>query len=446
VTDPRRLPLTPATLFARDTLWQSWLDVEVALARAQGAMGMIPVWAADGIAEAADLDKLGREALEADIKRTLAPIMSLTRRLAEVAGPAGDYVHWGATTQNVMETGRLLLLRKADRAIRTNLAKAVTRLGALARTHAGTLMAARTNRQHALPITFGFKVAGWIEEMDRAEARLTDAAGRMFALPFGGAVGAMHAFGAQGRALNRALAADLGLRELLVPGRTGNDLFAEYVLQLALLAMTVERIMSELYRLMAEEFGEVVERLDEGTIGSTTMPQKVNPKFVVRVIAQATQLRGIAGPALETGRSSHEGDAVANQLLSSVLDTAIPLAWRMAEGFAETLERMAPQPRRMAENLGRTGGGIVAENLMMTLAPHVGRAQAHDLLHHALEVAVAQGISPHAALSTDPGITAHLAPDVIAAALDPAGYTGDSRIIAEAGADLAIALAQRLRG
>lgn len=432
------MTLTPETLFANDTLWQSWLDVEAALARAQADLGMIPDWAAVAITKAAKLDTLGREAMANDVKRTMAPILSLTRLLGKAAGKAGDYVHWGATTQNVMQTSRILLIRDADMAIRTNLARAVTRLGQLARDGAETLMAGRTNRQHALPITFGFKVAGWIEEMDRAEARLSDAATRLFALPFGGAVGAMHAYGGQGRALNRKLAADLGLRELLVPGRTVNDLFAEYILQLALLAMSIERIMTECYALMAEEIGELSEVLDEGTVGSSTMPQKVNPKFVVHTIAEAIELRGLATPALETGRSSHEGDAVANHLLASVLNTAIPLAWRLSDSFAETLSRITPCPDRMAQNLAHSGGSITAEGLMMTLAPHVGRAHAHDIVHHALEVGGPQS------LQNDPAITAHLSSAEIVAALDPAGYLGDSVAIAHAAADLATDLAQRL--
>ncbi|SMX43807.1 lyase family protein [Actibacterium lipolyticum] len=432
------MKMTPDTLFARDTLWQSWLDVEAALARAQADLGMIPAWAASEINAAADLDKLGRDALDADVKRTMAPILSLTRLLGKAAGKAGDYVHWGATTQNVMQTGRLLLLRKADGEIRANLGRAVARMGDLAQEHANTPMAGRTNRQHALPITFGFKIAGWIEEMERAEARLTDATTRMLALPFGGAVGAMHAFGPQGRDLNRRLAADLGLRELLVPGRTANDLFAEYVVQLALLAMTVERITTEVYTLMTDEIGEVTEQLDKGTVGSSTMPQKINPKYVVRSISLAAELRSFAAPALETGRSSHEGDSAANHLLSSVLDRAVPLAWRMSESFAETLTRLNPNPARMAENLARSNGAINAENLMMALAPKVGRAAAHDVVHHVLEAGCV------ADLATAPDITAHLTPDEITAALNPALYTGDSEAIAIEAAQVARGLSAKL--
>ena len=323
----KNMTLTPDTIFARSTQWQTWLDVEAALARVQGDIGMIPNWAAAKITAAAHLDVIGYDALEDDIARTMAPVLSLTRLLGNAAGDAGDYVHWGATTQNVMQTGRILLMRQADRAIRKQLALAA-RTGKLAHDEADTMMIGRTNRQNALPITFGFKVASWITELDRTEARLSDAARRLFVLPFGGAIGAMQSFGDQGRELNKRLAAELELAEMLLPGRAINDVFAEYLVQLSMLGMCIERVMTEAYTLIGQDYGELGERLDDGTIGSSTMPQKVNPKYVVPVAAQATQLRGCAATALETGRTSHEGDPLSNQILYAVLDQAIPLAWR----------------------------------------------------------------------------------------------------------------------
>ncbi|SPF81487.1 lyase family protein [Pseudoprimorskyibacter insulae] len=436
--------LTPGTLFARETLWQSWLDVEAALSEVQAEMGVIPESAAQGIRDAARLDVIGIEALEADIQVTHAPILSLTRLLARTAGEAGAYVHWGATTQNVMQTGRILLVREADREIRKALAGVLTRFSDLADTHADTLMAGRTNRQHALPITFGFKVAGWIEELTRSVDRLDGGARRLFALPFGGAVGAMHAFGAEGRELNRRLAARLGLRELLVPGRTNNDLFADYVVQLSLLAMTVERIASELYLLMSQEIGEISERLDHGTVGSSTMPHKINPKYVVRVLADTAELRGLAAPAMETGRSSHEGDSATNQLLGSILDRAIPLAWDMARRFEGLIARIEVNAPVMARNANLTGGAIATERLMMMLAPMIGRAEAHDLVHHAIENHSEEQCSVADALRNDSTVLAHLSDAQIADALDPTGYCGDSSSIARDAAIAGRRTAERL--
>ena len=436
---------TPEALFSGRNLWQAWLDVEVALAHAQAGLGVIPGWAHEGLAEQAFADRLGLDALEAEAARTEAPILALTHVLAERAGEAGNYVHWGATTQNVMQTGRLLLMRLGHGRILDHLAGASQQLAALAETHAQTPMAGRTNRRHALPISFGFKVAGWIEELARVDERLENAEQRVFALPFGGAVGAMHAFGDHGRSVNREMARALGLRELLVPGRVVNDLFAEYVVQCSLLAMTIERIAGELYRLMSEEIGEVVERSAPGVVGSSTMPHKVNPKRVVKVIAMAARLRALAAPAMDAGQPSHEGDSAANHLLSAVLDEACPLAWRLAAGFDDLLGRIEPQPGRMSENLQRSGAFIASENLMMVLAPRMGRTQAHDLVHALLDDARRCGLAPGRRIEEAPEVLEHLSVADIRAALDPAAYMGASAEIAREGAALGRRLCGNLR-
>ena len=176
------------------------------------------------------------------------------------------------------------------------------------------------------------------------------------------------------------------------------------------------------------------------------MPQKVNPKFVVRLLAEAAELRNMSGMVLETGLSKHEGDAVSNQLLSSAMDRVVPLAWKMTGTLAETLERATPVPAAMARNLALTDGGIAAEGLMMALAPRVGRARAHDILHHALEAGAAQATSPRAAILADSAVAELMSPEQVEAALDPAAYAGDSAAIAREAAAEARKLSARLRG
>ncbi|GGB19829.1 lyase family protein [Allosediminivita pacifica] len=437
--------ITPETLFSDRTLWQAWLDVEAALARAQAEIGMIPAWAAEEIARHARIEAIGEDRLRASIALTMAPILSLTRCLAEDAGEAGRYVHWGATTQNVMQTGRLLLIRRARAGIDDALAQAFGRLADLAREHAETPMAGRTNRRHAVPITFGFKVAGWIDELSRAVDRLDDAGARTFRLPFGGAVGAFHGYGEDGPALMAALANELDLGELLVPGRTVNDLFIELVMQLGMFGMTTERIAREAYVLMTEEIGELSERLEVGVVGSSTMPHKVNPKHVVRLQAECARLRAQTAPALEAGLPSHEGDAAANHLLSSVLDTALPLGWTVARDLARFLDRLETHPVRMRENLTRSGGLVATERLMMALAPVTGRSRAHDLVHHAVEYVAESGAELETTLLTVPEVRALGAAEV-RTLLDPAGYTGQSAGIAHRLADVAEKRAAALRG
>lgn len=433
---------TPETLFSQEAVWQSWLDVEAALARAQANIGMIPAWAAEDISANAFLDRIGTDALKASIKETMAPVLSLTRLLVERSGKSGDYVHWGATTQNVMQTGNLLIMRKAHQQILGQLCKVFESLATLADEHADTPMAGRTNRRHALPITFGFKVAGWIEELCRAHERLAQIETRTFCLPFGGAVGAMHSYGKQGRALSSALAKELNLGELLVPSRVVNDLFVDYVLGISMLAMSIERIALELYTLMEEEIGEISEQLAKGVVGSSTMPHKVNPKRVVKVIANCTRLRALAAPAMEAGRPSHEADASANYLLTSVIDDACRLGWELTTSFANLLERITVNKERMAKNLKLSGPAMASENLMMALAPHIGRNRAHDIIHHVIEDTPGDDITTN--LANHPEIASHLTTERVTELLNVSNYTGDSEHIARDAARLSRTTANAL--
>ncbi|HZV92838.1 MAG TPA: lyase family protein, partial [Caldimonas sp.] len=197
-----------AALFTPRSHWQSWLEVESALAETQAELGMIPAEAAAEIVRKASFEYIDATALGADIARSRAPIVSLVRALAAACdGDAGGYVHWGATTQNVMQTARVLLMRRAHVAFTARLAEVLLALAGLAEEGADMLVAARTNFRQALPITFGFKAAAWIEEMLRHVQRFEGAAPRVFAALWGGAVGAMHAFGDHGVELNQRLSA-----------------------------------------------------------------------------------------------------------------------------------------------------------------------------------------------------------------------------------------------
>ena len=436
---------TPRNIFSRDRLWQSWLDVEAALAVTQAELGIIPGWAAETISKHATLDSLDRDALEAAVRATRAPILALARVLSDACGEAGAYVHWGATTQNIMTTGRLLLLKQVHRAILGHLAGALDRLATLARDHAATPMAGRTNRRHALPMSFGFKVAGWIEELTRAEARLAEAEPRVFSLAFGGALGPMHSFGAEGRELTKRLSERLGLRELLVPNRVSLDTSIEYVVGLSMLAMSIGRVAEELFLLMTEEVSEIAEVHDDEVVGSSTMPHKVNPKQVIVVSAKASLLRSKAAAAMDAGRPSHEGDAAANRLLSLVMEEACPLAWELSADFVELLEGIAVQPERMAANLAASGDVIASENLMMRLAAVIGRQKAHDVIHHVIADTMAGGGSVRDALHAEPAIANAFDAETIDRLLAPENYLGRSAEIAREASDLGLETARLIR-
>jgi 3-carboxy-cis,cis-muconate cycloisomerase len=434
-------------LFVPRNHWQSWLDIEAALAETQAEMGMIPAEAAAEIVSKANFESVDPAALEADIARTRAPIVSIVRALAKAcAGDAGGYVHWGATTQNVMLTARTLLMRRAHDAFIAKLGDVLFKLADLADESAGMLTAGRTNFRQGLPITFGFKAAAWIEEFLRHQQRFEGAEPRVFASLWGGALGAMHSYGDQGAELNRRLSARLGLTPLAVPSRAGTDYIVEYFLLLAMFSATCSKIARELYVLMADEIGEVYENQGDEVIGSSTMPNKVNPKVVVGVIALAARLRAMTPLALEAMQPTHEGDAANNQMLYTLMDQGCPLAYELVCAMDELLTCLKLAPENMRRNVASSGQAMAAENAMMFLAPVFGRTQAYERVKHAIADAEQRGVLLADLLLEDAAVSNAVDEAALRGALDPAAYTGCSAEMARCMAVSARSAATALGG
>jgi 3-carboxy-cis,cis-muconate cycloisomerase len=288
---------------------------------------------------------------------------------------------------------------------------------------------ARTNMRQALPITFGFKAAGWIEEWLRHRERLLQAAPRIFRAQWGGTVGAMHALGEAGPEVNRRLAERLGLGSYCVPSRAALDGFAEYAIVLALVAATSGKIVRHLYTLMANEIGEVAEDLGSEVIGSSTMPHKINPKFAVRIISLGARLRAQAPLALEAMQPSFEGDAANNATVTAIIEETAPLAYELVDEMHRFVSQLHIDREAMRGNLSLSGDFLASENLMMQLAPAIGRTKAHDLVHHAVAEAAERGqplldtLLQHSELGAVPEA-------VLRRAADPATYTGLSERLA----------------
>jgi 3-carboxy-cis,cis-muconate cycloisomerase len=448
MTAPSRiLPSTSdiRDLFAPRSQWQAWLEIEATLAETQAELGMIPAAAAAEIRRKASFDHVDPEALAADIERTRAPIVSTARALALACdGDAGGYVHWGATTQNVMQTARIWLMRQAHEAFMARLGDLLLKLADLADTSAEMLVAGRTNFRQGLPITFGFKVAAWIEEFLRHQQRFEAAEPRVFASLWGGALGAMHASGDKGVALNRALSARLGLTALAVPSRAGVDHIAEYILLLALFSASCSKIARELYMLMANEIGEVFERQDDEIVGSSTMPNKVNPKAAVQAIALAARLRAMTPLALEAMQPTHEGDGANNQMLYALIDQSCPLAYELACAMDELLGCIQLVPENMRRNVELSGQAMAAENAMMALAPVLGRVQAYATVKQAIADSSSGQASLADVLMAADGVRGAIDAATLRDALDPAAYTGRSAQMAREMAIEARASARRL--
>jgi adenylosuccinate lyase len=422
-------------LFSETSRYQAWLDVEAALAQAQAELGIIPAAAAAEIARKAHVACLNLDNVRAGLARTghsLVPLIWELDRVCE--GDAGGYVHWGATTQNITQTGQLLLLRRAHAIFLRQLAAILRALADLAERTKAMLLPGRTHGQHAVPATFGYKVAVWIDELCRHVERLRGCEPRVFVAMLGGGAGTLASLGEIGLATQEKLAARLGMRSMSVPSRTIGDHLAEYVTLLGLLAATCSKIGREIYTLMKQEFGEVEEPVPPGTVGSSTMPQKRNPKLTQDIVAGAAEVRALVPLALEAMQTEHEADRTTSMMMDHALTQACGLIGDILQRLIAVLTGLQVFPERMRRNLELSGGLIMAEALMLELGKLIGRQRAHDVVYEAAQAAAVEGRPFRELLAADPRITAHLTAAQIDALLDPSRYTGLCRQFAERGA------------
>jgi 3-carboxy-cis,cis-muconate cycloisomerase len=422
--------------------WQAWLDVEVALAKAQADLGIIPRAAAEAIAKAAHLDLLDPERIAEAERRTAHTIVPLVWELARVAGEdAGRWVHWGATTQNITQTGDVIVLRHAHRAFLRTIGQLLDAMANLAERGADMAMAGRTHGQHAVPITFGFKVAVWIDELLRHTERLRQAEPRVFVVMFGGAAGTFASVGQQGPAIQARMGVHLDMPPMTLPARTTMDHRAEYVLLLGLLGATCGKIGREIYTLMKTEFGEVEEPVPPGTVGSSTMPQKRNPKLCQDVIAAAAELRALVPLALEAAQTEHEADRTTSLMMQEATSRAAILTGDILVRLVQIMRDLTVDPQRMRRNLDLSGGLIMAEAVMLKLGETIGRQHAHDVVYDAAQASASatEGRDFGELLAADKRLTEHMSADQVAALLDPTAYLGLC-------AEMSIEAAARARG
>jgi adenylosuccinate lyase len=422
-------------LFTENARFQSWLDVEAALAQAQAELGVIPVDAALEIVRKSHLKFLDLAAVRAGLAKTGHPLVPVIWALDKACeGDAGGYVHWGATTQNITQTGQLLQVRRAHDIFLRQIATILTTLADLAERTKDVLLPGRTHGQHAVPATFGFKVAVWIDELGRHVERLRGCESRVFVAMLGGGAGTLASFGELGLATQEKMAARLGMRPMPVPARTIGDHQCEYVTLLGMLAATCSKIGREIYTLMKQEFGEVEEPVPPGTVGSSTMPQKRNPKLSQDIIAAAAQIRALVPLALEAMQTEHEADRTTSIMMGRALVQSCELTGDMLQRMISLFDGLQVFPDRMRENLDLSGGLIMAEALMLELGKQIGRQRAHDAVYDAAQASVVEARSFREMLAADPHVSARLTPTQVDALLDPAQYAGLCRQFAERGA------------
>ena len=411
---------------------QAWLDVERALADTQAELGVIPADAAARIATACDASGYDLEELRAEINASQHPIVPVVHALENRAGEAKRFVHFGATTQDIMDTGQSLQLRASLDALERDLAAAVEAARTLARAHRDTPQAGRTHGQHAVPITFGLKAATWLDELRRTAQRLREVRPRLLVAQVGGAAGTLAAYGERALEVKRGVAARLGLGDPAVPWHATRDRIAELSALASLLAGAAQRIGAEIVHLQSTELGELAEPLQRGHIGSSTMPQKRNPHASEAIVAKARIVHGLAATLLGNGSHRHERDMAAWAVEWLVVPQLMIVTGAMVSDLRQVLDGLMVRPDRMRGNLDLTGGQIVAESLMMALDEAIGRDRAHHLLIE-LTRAADESTRPFAEVAAnDPRVAEHLSADRIAAALDPTRYLGASSALADA--------------
>jgi adenylosuccinate lyase len=433
-------------LYRQENRWQAWLDVEAALARAQAQLGIIPADAAEAIAAKSKLELMDRNRIDEGFARTGHTLVPLVWELSRVVGePHGGWVHWGATTQNITQTGDLLVLRQAHAIFFRQIGEILSAMADLAERTADMPMAGRTHGQHAVPATFGYKVAVWIDELMRHADRLREARPRLFVAMLGGGAGTFASLGEQGPPVQEAIGRLLGFGSMRVPSRALGDHLAENICILGLLAATCGKIGREVYTLMKTEFGEVEEPVPPGTVGSSTMPQKRNPKLCQDIIAAAAEVRSLVPLALEAMTTEHEADRTTSLMSDSAEARACIAMGDALSRLGEVMRGLKVDPRRMRANLDLGGGLIMAEAVMLDLGAAIGRQHAHDVVYDAAQAAFVEGKSFGDLLAADKRVTAHMKPEAIRKLLDPTAYTGLCAEMARDAASRARAAAQELQ-
>jgi 3-carboxy-cis,cis-muconate cycloisomerase len=412
---------------------QNMLDFEAALARAEAATGVIPNSAAEGIASACKAAEFDLTALAEAATRSgnlaIPLVKALTARVAKSDAEAARYVHWGATSQDVIDTAAMLTLRGAIEVLLIDLDRAVAGFAKLARQHRDTAVVARTWLQHALPMPFGLKLAEYAAALSRARRRVRRLREETLALQFGGAAGTLAALGDKGFVVAERLAQELQLPLPEAPWHTHRDRIAEAASVLAILTGSCGKIARDVSLMMQTDVAEAFEPAGEGRGGSSTMPHKRNPVAAPTALAAATMAPNLAATIFAAQVQDHERSAGPWHAEWPTLPTLLLVTSGALAAIVDIAEGLEVDVARMRSNLDATHGLIMAEAVTMALAGRVGKSDAHHLVEAASKKAVAEKKHLRDVLTKDPKVAAQLAADQIAKLFEPMAYQGASQAL-----------------
>jgi 3-carboxy-cis,cis-muconate cycloisomerase len=413
-------------IFCDEARIQGWLDMEAGLARGQAKIGMIPQDAADKITAAAKIENLDLKAMRAEFDKVGFPILPLVHALAKaVDTETARYVHWGSTTQDVLDTGLAIQLKAGFDALDDYLVRLQDILLALAEEHRDTVMVGRTMQQQAAPITFGYKVAVWLYQLHRHRERLGPTRERAVMGQIAGAVGTNATYRERGLEVLAATCAELGLGEPPISWHVARDGLTEATMLLGLVSGTLAQIGNEVMLLSRSEVGEVGEPFVTGRGASSTLPQKRNPILCQPLVAAGRMMREKVALSCDTLVWDHERSGQGMMHLEwDILPQAFVILGGMFENAFGILDGMVVDTERMRANLMASGGLVMTEAVMMGLAPAIGRNQAHDIVYAACSECSDGKKTLREALLGNPVIAEHLSEADIDRMLDPINHVG----------------------
>lgn len=426
---------------------ESWLIVESALADSQAEEGFIPRSAADDIIKNARLENLDLEEMERiqeKVGHGFVPFVKVFVKACSEEG--GKYVHYGVTTQNIQQTGQLYIARKIHNIYKSFVSDILEHLAELAGTHADSVMPGRTHGRHAIPITYGYKISVWISELLNAVQRLEESEKRVFQVMAGGAAGAFNATGMAGWKVQQRMAKKLDMYSMAVPSRNICSHKEEYIMNLALLCNVFHKIAEEVYYTGLEEFGEVSEAFQKGTIGSSTMPQKINPKLAKGIIANSQKLYSLISPGLFSSVRMFEGDSSSYMLFDGLMEEALELTTEVLMRAEELTASIHVNTARMYQNAMLNRGLDNSECVMMRIAEKLGKDKAHELLYEKAMLVELENKDYLTVLKEDETLRANFTEQELEQMILPENYTGLSSFLAKEMAAEARKTAGRLKG
>lgn len=412
---------------------QRMLDFESALARAEAAVGVIPRTAIPAIAAACQAERFDMARLAEDAVRAgnlaIPLVKALTAEVARSDAEAARYVHWGATSQDVIDTATMLGLRDAVDVLLPDLDRAIAGFARLARNHRNTATVARTWLQHALPMPFGLKLAEYAAALHRARTRLRRLRNESIVLQFGGAAGTLAALGDDGLKVAEQLAKELDLRLPEAPWHTHRDRIADAASTLAILAGTCGKIARDVSLLMQTDVGEAFEPAGAGRGGSSTMPHKRNPVASATALAAATMAPNLAATLFAAQVQDHERSAGPWHAEWPTLPTLQLVTSGALAAIVDIAEGLEVDTERMRANLDSTHGLIMAEAVAMALAEKVGKSAAHHLIEAASRKAIESKTHLRDVLANDTRVATHLNASDLKRLFDPMAYQGVSQTL-----------------